>query len=389
MGGILLNQKNGGSFLEQLCQLYQRSQLPAAFLDASFTVLWASDSILELLPGLQRPAGALDLLEGRDPAAIRQEIASQGHFVSRDPSLLFSGRGVTLCLAGRDSQGPVYLLQPAGETEDSSPRHIRQPQGSDRAMGAFNSRFREALSQIFLALDQLREPPPGGSPDGAPLGQLSRQAYQLLRQVLLITTYSESAYTRPMVQAAPGTALDLFGALRQLCASCGDLLEESGIPLDWEIPKGRFPVLCHRRELEMIFLNLVANSCRFTRPENGLLVRARAWGSCGMVTVSDRGRGIPAHVQPLVFQPYYSYCPARGPFGGLGLGLSCVKGLATALGGTVALTSREGEGTSVTFTLPCAPHRLPLALEATAREYLADRFSPVRVLLCDSIPPPE
>ena len=139
----------------------------------------------------------------------------------------------------------------------------------------------------------------------------------------------------------------------------------------------------------MIFLNLVANSCRFTRPENGLLVRARAWGSCGMVTVSDRGRGIPAHVQPLVFQPYYSYCPARGPFGGLGLGLSCVKGLATALGGTVALTSREGEGTSVTFTLPCAPHRLPLALEATAREYLADRFSPVRVLLCDSIPPPE
>ena len=114
MGGILLNQKNGGSFLEQLCQLYQRSQLPAAFLDASFTVLWASDSILELLPGLQRPAAALELLEGRDPAAIRQEIASQGHFVSRDSSLLFSGRGVTLCLAGRDSRGPVYLLQPAG-----------------------------------------------------------------------------------------------------------------------------------------------------------------------------------------------------------------------------------------------------------------------------------
>ena len=392
MGGALLDRENSGPFLDQLRLVYQRSNLPVALLGAQFQVLWASDSILELFPGLRLPSGAMDLLSSYAPKAIQEEIQSQGHFVTHLPDMLFSGRGLTICQVGEDGQGPVYLLQPAGETEDSSPQYVRRPLGLERVLGAFNSQFRLPLSRLFLEVDRLRDAIPEGPGRSAAeeaLRRINQQAYLMLRSVQWITAYADSCYARPILQTRPGKALDLFGSLRQLCASCAELLEEVGIPLHWDIPQGRFPVLCQREELELIFLNLISNSCRFTRPGNAIHVRACAQGSGGMVTVSDLGRGIPAQIQPLVFQPYFSYNPGEGPFSGLGLGLSCVKGLVASLGGTVALTSQEGEGTSVTFTLPTASGiGLPLSLEASSQDYLQDRFSLVYVALADSVPPP-
>lgn len=385
-----MNKDYDGPFLEQLRLVLQRSQLPVALLGAGFQVLWASDSILELLPGLRLPNGALDLLEGFSPDHVRQEIQSQGHFATYLPSMLFTGNGITICAAGQGEDGPVYLLQPAGDLESSSPQQVRQPAGLERMTGAFNTQFRLPLSQIFLELDALRDAIPEDEAHRAALdslSQINRQSYRLLRCVRLITTFAESCYARPALPAQPGKAVDLYGTLRQLCVSCAELLDSRGIPLGWEIPEGRFPALCRRDELEVIFLSLISNSSRYTRPGNAIHVRVCPQPGGGMVTVSDRGRGIPSQMQPLVFQPYFSYEPGHGPFGGLGLGLSCAKGLVAALGGTIALTSQEGEGTSVTFMLPTAAVPLPLALEATCQDYLMDRFSPVHLLLSDSIPP--
>ena len=69
------------------------------------------------------------------------------------------------------------------------------------------------------------------------------------------------------------------------------------------------------------------------------------------LTVADTGEGIPPDVLPVVFERSVRADAARSG-GGAGLGLSIVRSLAEAQGGTVAADSPPGAGTTVTVTLP-------------------------------------
>jgi signal transduction histidine kinase len=63
--------------------------------------------------------------------------------------------------------------------------------------------------------------------------------------------------------------------------------------------------------------------------------------------VEDDGHGIPPDVLPRVFEPAFSTTSS-----GSGLGLAIAKRLVESWGGTIALTSTVGQGTTVTITLP-------------------------------------
>jgi two-component system sensor histidine kinase BaeS len=68
--------------------------------------------------------------------------------------------------------------------------------------------------------------------------------------------------------------------------------------------------------------------------------------------VTDTGAGIPARHLPIIFEPFYRADDARSPQDGhSGLGLRIARGLVEAHGGTLQLTSREGQGTTGTLTL--------------------------------------
>jgi two-component system NtrC family sensor kinase len=66
------------------------------------------------------------------------------------------------------------------------------------------------------------------------------------------------------------------------------------------------------------------------------------------IQVRDRGCGIPQHLQEQVFEPDYTSKPGLGT----GLGLSIVQHICHQRGGTVALDSEIGKGTSVRVSFP-------------------------------------
>ena len=113
--------------------------------------------------------------------------------------------------------------------------------------------------------------------------------------------------------------------------------------------------------MEQILVNLVTNGLRFT-PRGGIVtVEAEAHGKAVEVRAIDTGIGISEKDLPHIFERSYRgdrarARPDRGErlSSGSGLGLSIVKGLVEAIGGTVGAESAPGEGTCVWFRLPRA-----------------------------------
>jgi signal transduction histidine kinase len=109
--------------------------------------------------------------------------------------------------------------------------------------------------------------------------------------------------------------------------------------------------------LQQIVWNLVSNAVKFTPGGGRIDVRLRRTDSQAVIAVRDSGEGIEPGFLPHVFDPFRQADASKARVHkGLGLGLSIVKNLAQAHGGTVAVSSPgKGEGATFTVSLPIMP----------------------------------
>ncbi len=110
-------------------------------------------------------------------------------------------------------------------------------------------------------------------------------------------------------------------------------------------------------QLRRVLLNIVENALKFTPPAGRVeLVARRECLEFLTLAVRDSGVGILPEALPYVFDRFYRADPSRtrpsAQAGGSGLGLSIAKELVEAHGGTIAISSNVGEGTTVTMRLP-------------------------------------
>jgi signal transduction histidine kinase len=128
----------------------------------------------------------------------------------------------------------------------------------------------------------------------------------------------------------------------------------AGIELVVEL--GETPVVMgdfHR--LVQAVLNLVTNAedaVRHRAEPRRIVVRSRRAGAVVAVEVEDNGDGVPAAVQPFIFQPFFTTKP-RGK--GTGLGLSLVRNTARQHGGDVRIEDAPGGGARFVVEIPVAP----------------------------------
>ena len=113
------------------------------------------------------------------------------------------------------------------------------------------------------------------------------------------------------------------------------------------------PVLSTDRDkLRQIILNLLDNAAKFTERGEIRIYAARENGFVKLV-VSDTGIGIPEEDLDRVFEEFHRIGTANGKkYRGTGLGLAIVKRLVGLLGGSIDVSSKVGEGSSFTVTLP-------------------------------------
>ncbi len=101
--------------------------------------------------------------------------------------------------------------------------------------------------------------------------------------------------------------------------------------------------------LEQVVVNLLLNASDAMKGRGAIEVSLRGEGRRALLTVSDTGAGIAADDLPHIFEPFYTTKPAGR---GTGLGLAVTREIIEALGGTIEVSSRVGEGTTFVVTLP-------------------------------------
>ena len=104
--------------------------------------------------------------------------------------------------------------------------------------------------------------------------------------------------------------------------------------------------------LSQVVMNLLTNSLKFT-PEKGVVTLSLETENAefARIAVADSGTGIPASILPQVFKPYVTKRRE-----GYGIGLAIVKRIADQAGWSIAMNSKEGEGTTVSLgRIPQSP----------------------------------
>ncbi len=104
--------------------------------------------------------------------------------------------------------------------------------------------------------------------------------------------------------------------------------------------------------MEQALHNLIHNSAVHTAPGTRIRIVAKVDGSELVITVADRGPGLPPEALPRIFDKFYRAPGTRT--GGVGLGLSITRGLVEAHGGTITAENRTRGGVSFIIRLPLA-----------------------------------
>ena len=178
--------------------------------------------------------------------------------------------------------------------------------------------------------------------------------------------------------------IDLGAAVQDAVETSRPVIEASEHRLTVALPPQAVYVDGDRTRLAQVFANLLNNAAKYTDRSGNIRLEVERQGSDVVVTVTDNGLGIPAEVLPCIFDMFTQVDRSlERSQGGLGIGLSLVRGLVEMHGGRVeAHSDGRGKGSVFSVRLPVslAPGRSPRQDESTAQGHRSSRH---RILVVD------
>ena len=153
--------------------------------------------------------------------------------------------------------------------------------------------------------------------------------------------------------------VDLIATIDDAIASNSAWLDERSVTVKKELPKSLPKLVGDPAALSSVIQNLVSNAIKYSRPGGTVTVQAResktASGTAVQVAIHDQGDGIPSKEIPHLFEPFFRGERARREqIQGSGLGLSLVKQVVEAHGGSIDVVSTPGSGSTFMVQLPVA-----------------------------------
>lgn len=196
-----------------------------------------------------------------------------------------------------------------------------------------------------VALSRARAPEEYHEVLGSSLEEMARLS-TLIDSLLFIARAENPAM---QIRREPVDLADEFETLSEFYSAPAT---DAGLGLAFQVEPG-LSVPLDRHLFRRAVGNLIENAIKYCHGGGEVRVTARREGDVVKVDVRDNGGGIPAEHLPHVFNRFYRVDSTRSKHtGGTGLGLAIVKTIATLHHGDVTISSKPGEGTTVSLVLP-------------------------------------
>lgn len=326
-------------------------------------------------------AGVVLVARGRPPSAVARELAPW--LVAGAAVLLLAGTAVASVAVFRPAHSRLRDLETAARRFAEGDRTARAPdRGGDEVAAvarAFNRMADEAAAREAALVDadrarrqlladvthELRTPLTAirgyaetlslpafapASPDGQRFVRIVDVEAQRLER--LVNDLLDLARLDAGGVSLERGAVSLPALFARVAEHHGPSAAAAGVSLETTVAPGAEVVTGDARRLEQVLQNLTGNALRHTPRGGRVSLDARIDGAVLALAVTDTGEGIAAEHLPHVFDRFYKVDPARTDAGGTGLGLSIVKAIVERHGGTVAVESTRGVGTTFTMRLP-------------------------------------
>ncbi|MBE8966884.1 response regulator [Nostocales cyanobacterium LEGE 12452] len=190
----------------------------------------------------------------------------------------------------------------------------------------------------------------------AQLEMVQRNGIRLLKLVNTLLDFSRIEAGRTIASYEP---IDLAKYTAELTSIFQSAAESAGLELIVDCSHVAELVYVDRQMWEKILLNLLSNALKFTF-EGKITVSLHSLGNIVSLVVCDTGTGIPAQEVPRLFERFHRVEGAKGrTFEGTGIGLSLVQELVHLHGGTIAVDSTLGQGSTFTVQLSTGTAHLP------------------------------
>ncbi|VXB46155.1 ATP-binding protein [Massilia sp. 9I] len=246
----------------------------------------------------------------------------------------------------------------------------------DEFLATLSHELRNPLAPLRSALEVMRHLPAAGGTHARLLSVFDRQLHHLTHLVDDLMEVSRITQDKMELRREP---LDLAALARAAVCDTAGLMEQAHHRLEVELPPHPVLVDADPTRINQVLVNLLTNAAKYTPDGGRIRLTLGIETGDAVLAVRDNGIGLPQHALQTVFDMFSQLEPAlERACGGLGIGLSLVRGIVELHGGSIAADS-EGEGKGSCFTV-----RLPLLRGAVLPEpTAAPTPAPARILVVD------
>jgi signal transduction histidine kinase len=236
---------------------------------------------------------------------------------------------------------------------DDNAEALRQASDlKSRFLSYMSHEFRTPLGAIRtiarILLDRLDGPL--SDEQARQVGFIQQSAVELNQMVDDLLDLAKIEAGRISISPAWFEMVDLFAALRGMFKP---LLTLTTVNLIFEEPVDVPRMHTDDKKLSQILRNFISNALKFTQEGTVRVTARRAGEDAVTFSVADTGIGIGKEHHAAIFQDFIQVdSPLQRKWRGTGLGLSLSKKIAELLGGSVAMTSEPGVGSTFSVTVP-------------------------------------
>ncbi|KQM21028.1 hybrid sensor histidine kinase/response regulator [Novosphingobium sp. Leaf2] len=354
--GLVLLKANSG---EEALELLLRHEVALAFLDVQMPEMDGFE-LAELMRGNERTRNVpiIFVTAGSTDAQRRFRGYESGavDFIQKpiEPAILRHKADVFFDLYRQRQQ----IAAQRDELARAAAALREADRQKDRFLAILAHELRNPVAALLGGLDLLERPRAAARGDEI-RGQMQRTLRHLARlveDILDVTRVSEGKISLKIERTS----------LADVVASALDVsrhtIETEGHTFEVELPADPVWLDGDLTRLSQILANLLNNAAKYTPPGGVVGLKARCVGEQVEIAISDNGVGIPADLQPRIFDIFAQVDSHRNRArGGLGIGLALVKQLVALHSGTIAVASDgAGQGTTFTVSLPTVRNDSPL-----------------------------